>query len=415
MDRELSQKEQNKTKRSKINRIISVILALLVFFFAFRLLLNKSVKESKIITSVATEKPIFETIKADGVIVPEFEEQISSPIPATIQKINFKIGNLVDTSQSIIKLNIDNYLGEYQKILDQLELAKVMHEKKKIQIEKTMIDLVTSIKIKKLENGRLLSEFEEYKKLLELGGGTHEDVEFAEMNFEIGKIELDHLTDKLENTKKNNVSELKELVLNIQIANRNAKEMERNIQLSKIRSSQKGVITWLNSNIGTSVQKGELLAKVANLNSYKIEGKISDLYVDKVFIGQEILIRINEEDYDGLITNMNPSVSNNAVIFTANFSNVLDIKLKPQMQVDIFLILKKKISAIVVENGSVFTGAEKQSVFVIKDNKAYRREIKLGLTNIFEVEIQEGLNVGEEIIISSLENYKRRDVIKIKK
>jgi HlyD family secretion protein len=71
-------------------------------------------------------------------------------------------------------------------------------------------------------------------------------------------------------------------------------------------------------------------------------------------------------------------------------------------------------SVIRVENGPFINGSGLQEIFVIEGDKAFKRKVKIGATNFYFAEIQGGVNAGEEIIISNMEDHLNRDEIIIK-
>jgi HlyD family secretion protein len=78
--------------------------------------------------------------------------------------------------------------------------------------------------------------------------------------------------------------------------------------------------------------------------------------------------------------------------------NTADIYVGQSVQVSIVLGEKKAVPVVPLEALKEEQG--KNYIFVIKDNKALRREVKTGLSNGHQVEIIEGLTKGEEIIIT---------------
>ncbi|MBK8556894.1 MAG: HlyD family secretion protein [Lewinellaceae bacterium] len=68
------------------------------------------------------------------------------------------------------------------------------------------------------------------------------------------------------------------------------KEFERKLQQADIVASRAGVLTYVNLNLGQKVAEGGVLARIADLNSYKILGIISDAYAEQRRGGMPVLI-----------------------------------------------------------------------------------------------------------------------------
>ena len=78
---------------------------------------------------------------------------------------------------------------------------------------------------------------------------------------------------------------LRETELGAQIESKNLQELQHKLTRADIVADRKGVLTWVNENIGSSVNEGEMLAKVADLGSFRVDGSCSDVYTDQVKTG----------------------------------------------------------------------------------------------------------------------------------
>ena len=92
-------------------------------------------------------------------------------------------------------------------------------------------------------------------------------------------------------------------------------ELERKLKLADIVASREGVVTRVNKNIGSSIREGDALARIADLSSFKIQGSISDSYLDQLSRGMTAIVRVNENNITGKVTNIQPSVQNGIVVF----------------------------------------------------------------------------------------------------
>ena len=66
-----------------------------------------------------------------------------------------------------------------------------------------------------------------------------------------------------------------------------------------------------------------------------------------------------------------------------------------------------------VANGPAFKGAALQDIFVVKNGKAHRRTVKVGMSNFDYVELLNNVQPGEVVIISDMSEYKHLQEISI--
>ncbi|MFC2102672.1 efflux RND transporter periplasmic adaptor subunit, partial [Bacteroidota bacterium] len=141
---------------------------------------------------------------------------------------------------------------------------------------------------------------------------------------------------------------------------------------------------------------------------------ISDLYADRIFQGQEALVKINNQELKGRIVTIQPAVTNGFIAFTVALSDKSNTNLRPHLKVDVYPIIASKKDVILLPNEAAFTGASEQVLFVIKEGKAYRKDVTTGLSNYEYIEILTGIDAGDEVIVSNMKEYKRRKSIPIK-
>jgi HlyD family secretion protein len=83
------------------------------------------------------------------------------------------------------------------------------------------------------------------------------------------------------------------------------------------------------------------------------------------------------------------------------------------MKVEIFVVTSTRNNVMRVENGPAFKGASTQDIFVLRDGKAERRTVNIGMSNFDYVEVKNNVKAGEVIITSDMSEYKNAKEIKI--
>ena len=99
--------------------------------------------------------------------------------------------------------------------------------------------------------------------------------------------------------------------------------------------------------------------------------------------------------------------------FVIQLDNAKSESLRPNMKVEVYVVTSSSSNTVRVANGPAFTGKKKQFVYVLKDDKALRREVETGLSNFDFVEIKSGLEVGDKVILTDLNDYEHLEEISI--
>jgi HlyD family secretion protein len=406
MDKVISHSIVKARKNKSILVIAAIIVALGLSVWLVRSSIKSSINAREFTTGVIEKGAVENTINASGEILPEFEGIITSPINASVQSVTIDVGSPVKAGQSILTLDKSASQTESEKLKFELESKNNDVKKLKLQLDKSFYDIKSNNDIKQLRINSLEAEVENAKRLFKAGGGTREDIEQAELNLKVSRLEKQQLENEIKNKQQTMQVEMKEAEIASSIQQNALRELERKLQLANIVASRDGVVTWVNKNIGAAVHEGESLARIADLSSFKVQGTISDNYLDQLQNAMTAIIRINETQFRGTIINISPSVQNGIVSFDIRLDEPNNKLYRPNMKVDVFLVTNAKSSVLRVANGPAFKGSSVQDIFVVKNGTAIRRTVHTGLSNFDFVEIKDQVQQGEVIITSDMSAYK---------
>ena len=413
MDRNLTAEELNRRKRKIIAIVVASIAVFVIAIFFLRYTIKPSIKMLAIRTAVVEVGAIENAIAASGEIFPEFEQVITSPISAVIKNVVVEAGNEVKTGQSILELDKEYTIIEYEKLKFQVESKHIGITKIKLELGKSFYDLKANDSIKQLQINSLQAILEDTRRLLKAGGGTREEVEQAELNLKIAQLEKRQLENNLRSQQKTMQADMRESELSARIQEKDLMELQMKLQKANITATKSGVITWVNKNIGSTIREGEALVRVADLGSFKIVGTISDSYLEQLHTSMPVIIRVNDSSLRGTVVNVRPSVQNNIVSFDIELKDRNSPILRPNMKVELYLVTSSTKNVMMVANGPGFKGALQQDIFVLENGKAYRRSVTIGSSNFDFVELKGNVKAGETVIISDMNEYRHLKEINV--
>lgn len=415
LDRDLSNKVKQKKKTKQLIQFGIWIIAFLAIIVSFRFVIRPTIEVDEFETDLAKIDNIEASVTASGTVLPEFEEIRTSPVQSRIIGIYHNTGDKVEYGDSILSLGKKELTSTYEKLSDELNIKKNNINQRRLQLEKNLIDMRTNYEIKKLQVENMATELDEEKYLDKIGGGTKERIEKAELSLKIARLELDQIKQNIENLEKSTEADILGLNYEINIQEKNILELEDKLNLSTIVADKEGVVTWIDAQIGKTVNPGDELVKIANLKSYEVTGNISDMHADKLNIGNKVIVRLTEETkIKGVIVSISPAVTGNIIDFKIKLDKKDHPSLRPNLKVDVYVITSFRENAVCVENGAFYKGSAKQQVFVKQENKLIRREVTFGESNFDLVEVTSGLKEGEEIVVSDMSDYERHQEITIK-
>ncbi len=414
MDRPLNTSEKNDSIRRKL--AIGVVLGLLIIagmIYVYRMF-QPTIKTQDFTIAQVERGDVLQTLTASGTVIPALEYIINAPVVTEIKKIYLSNGAEVKRGDKILELDQEYTALEYEKLRDELRLRQNNIEKLKLQFDKELIDLDNQFKIKGLQIDEMDAQINSQVRLQKVGGAAVEDIEKAKLQLAVLGIEKDMLHSDLSFKKRLNVIEKNNLELEYEIQTKRLSELKRKLSETTVKSEMNGVITWINEDLGKTVQVGEPLVRIADLNKFRVEALTSDRNMPFLKVGTPVMVRVNRKDLSGKITHTLPTIENNTIKFHVALDRPDDDVLRPNQRVDVYIITAESYNTLRLKNGPANTVSAKQDMYVVRGHEAIKVQVTKGLTNPDFVEILEGLVEGDRVLVSDMKKYNEVNTIQLK-
>ena len=415
MDREISAKEKQKIRLLRIGKIVAAF-ALLTGIIVAGINYSRSKVNEKRLTFCTIDRGTIETsVTASGEVHPAFEEIINSPISSRIVEVYCHSGDSVDAGTPLLRLDLTSTENEYKKLLDEKEIRKHRIEQLRLNNKTSLSSLEMNIKISAMELNRLEAELRNERYLDSIGSGTTDKVRQAEMAVQTARLRLEQQREQLNNDKEIKASNVRVEELEYAIFTKKLEEMKRTFDNARILSPRKAVLTYINEQIGAQVSSGSQIATISDLDHYTIKAQISDVMSEYVSPGKKCLVKIGGEKLEGHIGGVAPKSTNGSIQFEVRLVNDNYKRLRPGVRTDVYIMNSIHDDVLRIRNASYYVGAGTYNMFVRnEDNELIRRKIRLGDSNFDHVEVVEGLQEGEQVVISDVSDFAHREKIKLK-
>lgn len=413
MDRELPADVVRKRKLKIYFRTAGILLLVAVVLLVIRAAIRPSLSRERMRVAVAETGSVESTLSASGVVVPAYEQVLTSPIQSRIDTVYARSGDSARAGIPLLKLNLEFIQMSCNKLSDELQLLENEKEQLNLKLDQSRGEAQAQYDIKELQTKYTEAELERVKHLCELGGATKGDLDRAKLNVDIAHRELQQLGDQLRNQEAMLNADLRELDLKIRIQNNNLAEVERQIDLAMAKPDRGGVITWINDNIGATVASGETIVRIADLGSFKVQARISDIHAARLHPGGAVNVRIDRKRFSGTIASVDPSAKDGTITFVVDLDRDNDPALRSNLRVDVYVVTSRKDNTIRVANGPFCDGSVGQKVFVLDGDAAVSRDISVGATNYDYVELIGDVREGDTIIISDMRRFAHLNEVKI--
>ena len=415
MDREIPKEVRDKERKKMLIKYGVIGVAGIVCIALLISFMRSSVNRKDLVFSEVDTGIIEVSVSASGKVVPAFEEIINSPINTRIVEVYRKGGDSVDVGTPILKLDLQSTETEYKKLLDEEQMKRYQLEQLKVNNNTYLSDLAMQVKISAMKLNRMEVELRNERYLDSLGSGTTDKVRQAELNFNTGKLELEQLRQQYANEKEVKAADLKVKELEFNIFAKSLAEMKRTLDDAQIRSPRKGILTYINNQVGAQVPQGTQVAVISDLSHFKVEGEIADTYGDRVAAGGRAIVKIGNEKLEGIVSSVTPLSKNGVISFTVQLVEDNNKRLRSGLKTDVYVMNAVKEDVMKIANASYYVGRGEYELFVQdSDNEIIKRKVQLGDSNFEYVEVVSGLQPGDKVVVSDMSNYKNKSKLKVK-
>ena len=374
------------------------------------------VDKSTVWTDSVERGEMVRSVRGPGTLVSEQIRWVTALTAGRVERIQKEPGAEVDSSTVLLILN--NPDVEIQALEAQRQLTAE---------EARLTDLRT-----RLENQRLAQE-----ALVATVYAQHQEAQRTVVNneelFEKGltsEFALENSRDRAEelairvDLERRRLDVMKEAVES-QIAAQRA-QVERLRSIAEFRqglvasmevvAGVSGVLADLPLENGQWVISGEVLARVVQPGRLKAELRIPETQARDVAVGQVALIDTRNDTIHGRVVRIDPAVQGGAVMVDVRLEGPLPKEARPDLSIDGTIEIERLSDVLYVGRPAYGQANSLVGLFKLVDggDAAVRVTVRLGRSSVNTIEIVEGLEMGDEVILSDMSAYDAHDRVRLR-
>jgi membrane fusion protein (multidrug efflux system) len=314
-----------------------------------------------------SKKDLNSYLVLNGVVEPERTIEIHSRLSAYVKEILKEEGAFVKKNDILALLDDTEIRIGYQQANIQLEQARLTYEEAKTTLERSQ----------ELMKKELISQ---------------QEMLAAENQFNQRKLDYD-----------------------------NRQEAFKNLQLqlnwTEIRSLAEGYITERLIEVGTKVNANQQVYTIEDFSPLLI--RVYAPSADSINLTPGMTAEISTDNikgtiFDGKVKLINPRIDVQSGTVKVTVETHDDsLRMKPGMFVEVRIVIGQKNDILVIPRKSVLYKQNKTFVFVLNQMKVAQREVTLGLLEEDMVEIIDGLEEGDTIVVVGIESLKDGQSVKV--
>ena len=414
MDRAIDPVFASVQKRRRLG-IGAIVAGGLVLAFSYGpSLLKPSVPRSRVRIEKVDRGPVEASVAASGTVTPELEEVIASPVDARVTRILKRAGDAIKAGQAILELDLSESALAFERVEHDVQLKRNEQRRSQLDLRRSLGDLDSTTEAKRLEVESLRARLAQQTELAASGLVSKDGLREAQLNEARAALELKRLLTSRPITEEMNKALIDGMNLELSTLEGQRREARRVLALGSTRAPRDSVVTWTVTEAGALVRRGEPLARLSDLKSFRIEATVSAVHGRSLRPGLEALVRLGKVDLRGEVSTVEPTVRDGVMRLWIRLEEPANSVLRPSLKADVQIITDRRATAMRVVRGPFLSGEPSQEVFVVRDGRAFRTRVEFGLIGYDTVEIAKGLEAGDEMIVSDMTNYLHARELKLK-
>lgn len=378
-----------------------------------------TVERSSIWTDTVKRGEMLRQVRGNGTLVPEQIQFVQSETDGRVERILVKPGAEVTPDTILMELSNEELKQEVFDAEFSVKIGEAQLARLKVQLDSDRLTQKAAVATLKSESeqARLVAEADENLSKQGLVPVLTARQTRAKATDLLGRVEIEQERQRIA-----------EDSVAAQIAAANAELEKTRAQLAlkkrqlaalKVRAGIDGVLQQVGDTqvlqVGQRITPSATLAKIVQPTKLKAEIKIAETQARDVLIGQLAAIDTRNGIIQGRVVRVDPSVLNGTVTVDVKLEGELPRGARPDLSVDGTIELERLDNAVFV--GRPVQGQPDSTVTLFKlvdgGYGAVRVQVKLGRTSVNTVEIIQGLEVGDQVILSDMTAWDGHDRVKL--
>lgn len=411
---------QNKKKVSKKMQIIGALLAIttvgLVFF------LNTSnasllVDKNSLLVSTVERGDLNITVRGTGVMVPKDIRWIATNVPGRVERIIKKAGAIVKRGDLLFELSNPQLQQELAEAKWELQALESETRANRVSLESELLDQEIVVMNEKLNYERSQLTLNAQEELFEKGFDAISKIAYEEVKMNVGqyKQRWNLEQERLEKRRENLAAQLEASEARFNMMLRSVKRIEQQVANLQVTATMDSIVQEMPMELGQEVNAGTNLALLARSNLYIAELQIPEKLIKDVQIGQEVVLDTRSSQIKGKVQRIDPTVVNSSVQVDIELLGSLPKEVRPELTVDGVIEINTIPNTLFVKRPMFANSFSKSKVYKLdsEGRHADMHTVQFGHMSTQHIQIEQGLEEGQRIIVSDASSWEQHQQIRI--
>jgi HlyD family secretion protein len=345
-------------------------------------------------------------VRGSGTLVPEEIRWIPATTQGRVERILLRPGAQVTPDTVILELSNPELQQSVKEAQLDYQSAQAAYQNRKAELESQLLSQQAAVAGIEAQYKQAALDLEANEQLQKDGLVSALTLKQKQSQASELKNRLEIEQKRLEMTRVGITSQL--APQEAEVSNRRAAYELRVRQLDdlRVKAGMTGVLQLVPVEVGAQVGPGTNLCRVADPTNLKAELRIAETQTKDIAIGQYAEVDTRNGVVKGKVSRIDPASQNGTVGVDVILEGALPPGARPDLSVDGTIRLEELNNVIYV--GRPAFGQENSTVGLFKvgaDGEAVRTNVKLGRSSVNTIEVLEGLQPGDQVILSDMSSW----------
>ncbi|WP_257325723.1 efflux RND transporter periplasmic adaptor subunit [Pseudoalteromonas rhizosphaerae] len=343
-------------------------------------------------------------VAASGKIVAANAPKVYSPERGYVD-LQVKAGDKVNKDDIIALVDspeLNNELKQQQSVLARLDGEL---QRKHLEARRQKLSLTKTLDLAQVELNAADRENRRAKLSIEKNLISQIDLEKAVDDLARAKLSYKHAQQEVELAKDTLAFELKAAERDLARQQLIVDDLNRQVRNLTIKASVTGIVGNLLVQQKEAVTQSQPLMTLVDLSNFEAQLQVPESYANELGLGMEVELTLGAKKVTGVLSAISPEVNNREVTTRVRFDEELK-GIRQNQRLTARILLENRDDVLQIKRGAFMQQGGTQVYKVIGDT-AQLVNITTGASSINAIELLQGVSSGDQLIISSYDNFKQ--------
>ena len=398
--------------------VASALLAILVFIAVDRLWLRAQdgIELADFVTADVQRGALSIEVQGAGALEPVSERWITAAVQGTVEEVLVRAGQEVARGGEIVRLANPQFRRQLTQA--RLALAEIEADHRRHAADATDRGLAAEARLLEVQADR-----DEQELRLEAQAELRERNAVSEIDFRSQQIRTEQAKTRAE-FERRRFEELKGALRagreasEARVGARRAALDEAQAELASLIVTARvpGTLRELFVEAGAHVAAGAQVARLVDTSSLLAVVRIPEFYASNLTPGQGAVATVLNSDVAGVVSRVDPAVTQGTVAIDIELAGPLPTGARPDLSVRATITVAELRDVVYVRRPLHVRDHTTADVFVLDENRslATRTVVRFGMGTLKQVEIVQGLQEGDTLLLGNSSRLEGLDVVAVR-